>query len=263
MGLEGAFVWHELVTSDTAAAAEFYSAVVGWNSEKAPNSTADGAAYHVFNIPGFEMGTAGMMELKPEMIAGGARPGWIGYIGANDVDAKAAEIAANGGALHMAPTDIPGIGRFAVAADPHGAMFYVFKPNMPDGPLPDMPTYGTPGTIGWNELLAGDGEEAVAFYTKLFGWKPTTAMDMGAMGVYQLFSHDGTDIGAIMTKTPDIPAPFWNYYFMVPALDPATAILTEKGGKVLMGPHEVPGPMYVVQALDPQGAMFSLVAPKR
>ena len=72
MAGEGNFIWHELMTTDTASAAAFYSAVVGWASEKAGNTTAGGMDYTVFKIPGYEMGTAGMMALTPEMRAGGA-----------------------------------------------------------------------------------------------------------------------------------------------------------------------------------------------
>ena len=35
------------------------------------------------------------------------------------------------------------------------------------------------------------------------------------------------------------------------------------GGKILMGPHEVPGGSWIVQCVDPQGANFALVATKR
>ena len=38
--------------------------------------------------------------------------------------------------------------------------------------------------------------------------------------------------------------------------------LKASGGKVVNGPMEVPGGSWIVQGLDPQGAMFSLVSPK-
>src|SRR3546814_2512971 len=37
-----------------------------------------------------------------------------------------------GGKIHRAPSDIPGVGRFAVVADPQGAMFMLLQPNGPD-----------------------------------------------------------------------------------------------------------------------------------
>jgi predicted enzyme related to lactoylglutathione lyase len=57
--------------------------------------------------------------------------------------------------------------------------------------------------------------------------------------------------------------PHWGYYFNVAAIDPAAGRVTAGGGKILNGPMEVPGPMWIVNCMDPQGAVFSLVATKR
>jgi len=265
MSHEGRFVWYELVTTDAGAAARFYRAVVGWEAEKAPQTTSGGAPYTVFRIPGWQMGSAGMMTVTADMAANGARPGWIGYIGVADVDGKTADFSKKGGRVFMPPMDIPDIGRFSVVADPQGAVVYLFNPRMPEGGMPEEPKPGTPGTVGWHELYAGNGPEAFDFYSGMFGWVKSTPMDMGAMGVYQLFSYASgePDVGAVMTKMDHMPQPFWNYYFNVAALDAAVDAIKQHGGSVINGPMEVPGGSWVVQALDPQGAMFSLVAPKR
>jgi predicted enzyme related to lactoylglutathione lyase len=101
------------------------------------------------------------------------------------------------------------------------------------------------------------------FYSDLFGWTKADTVDMGPMGIYQLFAAGGDAIGGMMTKTPQSPAPFWLYYFNVDAIDAAVERITAAGGKVIQGPHEVPGGSWIVQALDPQGALFALVATKR
>ena len=64
-----------------------------------------------------------------------------------------------------------------------------------------------PGNVGWRELRAGDLESAFAFYSGLFGWKKTQAMDMGPMGTYQVFEIEGGQGGGMMTKTAETPAP--------------------------------------------------------
>jgi predicted enzyme related to lactoylglutathione lyase len=66
-----------------------------------------------------------------------------------------------------------------------------------------------------------------------------------------------------MTKTAEMPVPAWNFYFNVPAIDAAIGRINEAGGKIVNGPMEVPGSSWIVQATDPQGAFFSLVAPER
>ncbi len=85
----------------------------------------------------------------------------------------------------MEPRDIPDVGRFAVIADPQGASLALFKSASPAQDQP--PEQVAPGRVGWHELLAAD-REAFAFYADLFGWEKTDAMDMGAMGIYQLFA---------------------------------------------------------------------------
>ena len=250
------FFWHELMTSDTKAAEKFYRDVVGWTAQ---DSGVPGTQYTIFNAA--DQGVAGMMAITADMAEHGARPGWLGYIATDDVDQAVARISKEGGKTFMGPHEVPGVIRFAMMADPQGAPFYVAKGLTPNPPPPLA--MGTPGTVGWNELMAADGPAAFAFYEKLFGWTKADAIDMGAMGVYQLFSAGGPPIGAMMTKPPQVPAPFWGFYFNVPAIDAGVARITAGGGKILNGPMEVPGGQWVVQAMDPQGAAFNLVAPKR
>jgi uncharacterized protein len=85
---------------------------------------------------------------------------------------------------------------------------------------------------------------------------------MGAMGRYQLFAAGGPAIGGMMTKPAEVPAPFWGYYFQVDAVGSALDRLKKEGGQVINGPMEVPGGSWIVQGIDPQGAMFSLVSRK-
>jgi uncharacterized protein len=64
----------------------------------------------------------------------------------------------------------------------------------------------------------------------------------------------------MMTRRPDMPVPFWNYYINVPSVTAALHKVLAGGGTVLMGPMEVPGGQHILQALDPQGALFCLVS---
>lgn len=250
----GSFVWYELMTSDTKAAENFYKAVIGWD---AANSGMPGVEYTMFSTKGTRV--AGLMTVPPEAAAMGARPAWIGYIGCNDVDGTAAEIKKAGGRVMREPDDIPTVGRFAVVADPQGAVFCLFKGL---GEPPAMPSMDTPGLIAWRELHAGDGPSAFDFYSGLFGWRKGQGMDMGAMGVYQIYGKGDVDFGGIMTKMPESPMPFWLYYINVPDIESAHGRISANGGKVVHGPTEVPGGMWIVHGLDPQGAFFAVVGPK-
>ena len=83
------------------------------------------------------------------------------------------------------------------------------------------------------------------------------------MGLYQLFCTGGEAVGGMMTKVPEMPVAAWLYYFNVDAIDAAAQRVTAAGGKVVNGPMEVPGGSWIINAADPQGALFALVAPKR
>jgi predicted enzyme related to lactoylglutathione lyase len=204
---------------------------------------------------------AGLMRIPEAARAAGARPAWTGYIGVDDVDAYAARVKAAGGTIHHPCEDIPGVGRFAVVGDPQGAVFILFKGSTDEPPAPLAPD--APGRVSWHELHAGDLDSAFAFYAGLFGWTKAEAVDMGPMGVYQTFATGGAPVGGMMTRTPQTPMPFWLYYFNVEAVDAAIARVNAGGGRVVNGPHQVPGGSWIAQCFDPQGAMFAIVGTKR
>jgi predicted enzyme related to lactoylglutathione lyase len=254
--MTGKFFWYELMTSDPQAARKFYGDVVGWGTQE---SGSEG--YQLFTV-GEGRGVASLMELPEHLRAAGVPPHWIGYIAVEDVDDAVEEIEEEEGTVHREPFEIPGVIRLAVVADPQGAAFVVAKGLMPPPPA-ELPQ-GTPGTVGWHELYAEDTEEVFDFYQSLFGWTKTEAMDMGPSGVYQMFATGGTTtVGGMMDKPEQMPKPAWLFYFNVPALDVAIDRLNAGGGKTVVGPIEVPGGLWIVQGIDPQGAHFALVAPKR
>jgi len=250
----GKFVWYDVMTSDTKAGAAFYRDVIGWNAQVHP--MANGGSYTIFS-KGPTM-VAGLMGIPDELRAAGAKPRWSGYVGTDDVDADAKRVAAAGGAIHRPPTDIPTVGRFAVAADPGGAVFLLFKPNTTEKPKPVAPM--TPGHVGWHELYAGDLDREFGFYSKLFGWTKDRAMDMGPMGTYQTFATGDAPCGGMMKGCAQAPGPCWNYYITVDSVAQAAERAKARGGEVLNGPMEVPGGAWIVQARDPQGAHFAMVS---
>jgi predicted enzyme related to lactoylglutathione lyase len=250
----GKFVWYELMTTDSKAAETFYRSVIGWGAK---DPGIPGMSYTLYTIG--DVPVAGMMTMPPEAPAG-TPPGWIGYIAVDDVDTRAKEIAESGGAICHGPSDIPGIGRFAVVSDPQNVVFALFKPG--EGPQGDPLPPRTPGKAGWHELHAMDGASAFAYYSKLFGWTKGEALDMGPMGIYQLFNHDDVMVGGIFTKPAAEPMPYWLFYFNVEEINAAIERVKAGGGQILNGPMEVPGGSMIVQCLDPQGAIFALVEPR-
>ena len=256
----GAFVWYELMTPDPEAAGRFYSAVVGWKfGERVPVDVD----YRMIERSDGGM-AGGVLKLTPEMQSEGARPAWLGYIGVADVDAEAERIRGDGGSILMPPWDVPGAGRMALVADPQGAPFYLMTPEMPEGASPnDVFSMERPQHVRWNELSTTDPDAALDFYRGHFGWGQEGEMDMGEYGKYRFIQHGGLGIGAVMRKMPQMPVSMWTYYIGVDDIDRATAAVTEGGGQILQGPMEIPGGEYSLNALDPQGAAFGLVGPRK
>ena len=110
----GAFCWDELLTTDPEAAVAFYASLFGW--EPVGSAMPNGGTYTVMRRDGVQ--AAGVMA-RP---AGATfRSSWLPYVAAADVDATADEARRLGAAITTPPTDIPGIGRFAVLTDPTAA----------------------------------------------------------------------------------------------------------------------------------------------
>jgi len=249
---EGSFVWYELMTSDVDAAAAFYAKVVGWSMA---DSGMPGMRYTLAKVGRRQV--AGLMGFPAD--AGAGPPMWFGYILVAGVDEMAERVREAGGTVHREPTDIPSVGRFAVVADPQGAMFMLFRGS--GDPAPELAA-NTPGTIGWHELHTTDWEAALAFYQHLFGWEKSYANDMGPMGIYQTFSVAGAWTGGMMNGGGS-PDPHWLYYIDVGDIDAAVARVAEAGGEVLHGPHQVPGGNWVIMGKDPQGAEFALTGSRQ
>ena len=248
------FVWYELMTADPSAAIEFYTQAVGWRAQDSGMPDMGYTLMMVGDAP-----VAGVARTPAELQAMRLPPLWSGYIAVDDVDAMEARVLRAGGKVIRPAADIPGVGRFAVVADPQNASFMLFKPIPPEGG-PILPPVEAPGTIGWAELRAMDGTAVFDFYASLFGWTRGEGMDMGAMGTYQIFEIDGVGCGAVMTKTPDQPAPAWRFYARVAGIDAALERVRRLGGTVTMGPDPVPGDLWVANARDPQGAVFALMS---
>lgn len=258
--LYGSPIWYELMTTEPRAARRFYESVVGWRIPEDANPMPGGPEYREISAPDGMVG--GVFTLTDAMCKEGARPCWMAYFSVDDVDKTVASMVADGGSALMPAFDIPNVGRIAMVADPQGAAFYVMRPISVEDRESTAFAPGKLGHFGWNELHAADAPKAFDFYAKHFGWTRSRAMDMGpGAGVYQLFAHGGQDIGGMMTN-PQIPRPAWAYYARVASITAAVGRITEGGGRVIQGPMEVPGGDWVVNAMDPQGAMLSLVGPK-
>ena len=254
--MHGAPIWYELMTADPDAAKTFYDPLVGWSVD--PERPTDDKDYRMIKAGGENVG--GVMRLSPDMIASGARPSWLFYVGVDDVDAAADKARGLGATVMVPPTDIPDVGRFAFLSDPQGVPFYIMRGDSPEDSNAFVPAM-VDGHCSWNELSTSDAAGALAFYGQLFGWENRETMDMGPMGGYHFLDLGDVRIGALAQSQQGGEPPRWNFYFQVPDVDAAMARAEAGGGAIIMGPHDVPGGSRIIMGTDPEGATFALVGP--
>lgn len=118
----GALAWTELMTSDTAKAKAFYTALVGWSAEDTPMGPM---TYTLFKRAG-GANAAGMMALTPEMK--NVPSNWTCYFQSADIRASVAKHESLGGKVIMPVSPVPGVGEFAILMDPQAAVFALFQP---------------------------------------------------------------------------------------------------------------------------------------
>jgi predicted enzyme related to lactoylglutathione lyase len=243
----GRFVWYDLMTSDPKKAEDFYPKVAGWGTQP-----FEGMPYTMWTRDGAPIGGVGQVQ------PAGAPPHWIAYIAVPDVDAAVTQAEGLGGATVVPGTDIPTVGRFAVIADPQGAIFSVFTPT-DGGQGPGEDREPKLGEFSWHELMTTDYEKGFAFYQAMFGWEKIAAHDMGPLGVYFIFGRKGREVGGMFTMPDDMRMPpNWMQYIRVDSADAAAERVKANGGTVINGPMDVPGGDRIAQCMDPQGAAFAV-----
>lgn len=246
----GEFCWYELATSDPAAAKSFYRSLFGWGERESP--AGETSRFTLLRLRGVDL--AGMYALTGPLE--GMRPGWIGYVAVDDVDAAAMRATERGAVLLQPPTDVPYVGRMTLFHDPQGAMVALIR-------LTGHPGTGrfdaAPGAFCWSELATGDSEAARAFYSAVVGWG-TKTQDLGRTK-YTEWLVGGRAVGGMMPIQPEwgeIPS-HWMQYVSVEDCDATVEKAGSLGGSVVSPAMDVPnvGRMAVIE--DPQGATFAVI----
>jgi predicted enzyme related to lactoylglutathione lyase len=113
----GDISWHELVTTDPAAAFGFYQSLFGWE-KTGEHDMGPMGVYHMFGRQGFTLG--GIFKKPAEMPAPSH---WLMYIRVADINAAAGAAKANGAQVLHGPSEVPGGDWTVQCMDPQGAVF--------------------------------------------------------------------------------------------------------------------------------------------
>jgi predicted enzyme related to lactoylglutathione lyase len=116
-----AWAMSTLATNDPTGAARFYGALFGWETEEFRPGVS------LFRLPGYVGGEPEQpvpRDVVAAMLVGERAPAWTVDVWVRDAEAVAAKTTELGGAVAVAPREIPGF-RNAVIADPQGALLSV------------------------------------------------------------------------------------------------------------------------------------------
>ncbi|MFE3656757.1 VOC family protein [Streptomyces sp. NPDC059165] len=237
--------WAEVGTADMPGAQAFYGAVFGWRTVTDPRAEAGG--YTIARV-----GEFAVCALTP-LLQAGQPAAWTVSFATNDTDAAAAAVTDAGGRLLTGPMEVFEEGRFAIVADPEGAVFSLWQGRAFGG----AELLRAPGALGWVELLTRDPAEAGRFYPAVFGWSVSGSEQ------YTEWAIGGEEFGGMLTMGDErfplgTPA-HWMPYFEVTDVRATGRTAAGAGGGVLMEP--IPDGLRIAVLHDPQGAAFGIYAP--
>jgi predicted enzyme related to lactoylglutathione lyase len=217
--------WVDIGVPDIQAAADFYSALFGW---ECPEGAPEFGGYRSCTLNGKSVAGLGPQQ--------GPVSAWTMYVATDDTDASVGRITESGGTVMMPAMDVGTLGRMAITADPSGTTFGLWQAGDHKG----AEIVNEPGAWTWSELLTRDLAPALTFYPAAFGWTANSE----AMAPYTIWELDGRGIGGAMPMDdsfpPQVPS-HWNQYFAVADCDASAAKVQELGGSVVTPPFDAEG----------------------
>jgi len=241
----GRWVWGDLVTSDVAAAADFYGKVFGWTFETYGGED-DRETYTLVLSNGLPIGGMVFDQRAKNGDVPSAR--WIGLVSVPDVAAAAAAVSANGGKVVVAPRSLGERGETAVFQDPEGVPFGAVRSKHGD----PADYLGDVNEWAWLDLWTADVTRATEFYRAVVGYEvyPVQLHELrrGAHLVSGGYARAG-----VMQKNDPRTSAVWLPYVRVVDAKLAAEAARAAGGKVLREPADVGGAVVAV-IVDPTGA---------
>ncbi len=246
----GRFVWGDLVTSDVAAAADFYGKVFGWTFETYGGDD-DRDTYTLALADGLPIG--GMVFDQRAMKGKVPSARWVGLISVADVKASTAAVTASGGKVIYEPVMLGDRGETAVFKDPEGVLFGVVNSKNGD----PLDYAGDVNEWYWVDLWTSDVEKAAAFYRAVIGFETVPIDDGGPRQGLRLLSG-GFARGGVMQKRSPKTTSTWLPYIRVADAKASVETARAAGGKVLLEPLAMNRATVAIIA-DPTGAPVGIV----
>lgn len=246
---QGVFIGCDLITHDETKASAFYTELLGWRERRIE---IKGGQYRVFHHD--EMPIAGMMPLPADR---STPPHWLVHISVSELEQAKRRVIELGGRVIVPEIEMSGTGRFAVVADPDGALLAIHQSAEESG---HRPSPAGPGHFCWYEVAVRRVEETKNFYRQLFNWGHKVLPQAAAGDAYTVFSQAGNDVAGLMKIPAGAPyPPHWLAYIESADLETSVAKAKSLGGAILLPITEISNNMGSFAVLqDPTGGIFAL-----
>ena len=113
------------------------------------------------------------------------------------------------------------------------------------------------GTPCWVDVTSPELDQAIEFYTGLFGWEAHTAPQPEAGG-YTMFTLHGKYVAAGSPPQQEGTPAHWTTYLASDDVDDTATKIRDAGGTVLADPFDVFDSGRMAVAQDPTGAVFGV-----
>jgi predicted enzyme related to lactoylglutathione lyase len=243
--LPGKFVWHNLITSDGAAAREFYGGLFGWEFD-----IKDDGRYSVITFEGRNLG--GILDASMDGNAP-KRAHWLSAMSVANLDASLAAVSEAGGKQHEAPIDVSGVGRVVTVEDADGAVLHLLDSERGDPPDVEPRVH----TWLWHELLANHADRARDFYETAFGYR-AEPLKKNPSADYRVLWSAGKARAGILPNPFDSTRSAWIPYVRVEDPTSLAERVPELGGTVVIAPRPDVRDGTLALILDPSGAPVAL-----
>ena len=126
--------------------------------------------------------------------------------------------------------------------------------------MPEVTSHAQ-GAPSWAELDTIDEQEALTFYSALFGWEDDP-QEMAPGWFYHMQKLNGLPACSIYKQSDEeleqnIPS-HWTLYFTVGNVDETVEAVKGNSGQIVFGPMDVFDAGRMAMCQDPQGAMFAI-----
>jgi predicted enzyme related to lactoylglutathione lyase len=110
----------------------------------------------------------------------------------------------------------------------------------------------------WADVLTPDLDAAQRFYQAVFGWEYQGSGS--EFGNYTMALLDGKPVAGLTPPPPggDEAPPAWSVYLASSDVDATATRTSQGGGKIVMGPMDIPGSGRMMVGFDPTGAAFGV-----